>query len=387
MPTGTATISPIPKLQLFTNAGAPAVGYQLFTYIAGSATKQATYADSLFAGANSNPIILDSAGRATVFLSEASYKFVLAPPTDSDPPTSPIWTVDGVQGVPAQAGNTDVAGVGGQALVAGEIVYLSDATGRWFVTTTAAAVSSVDAAKVGIIISGCADASGSVVVRIAGRVTTVPALTLGATYYLTTAGALVTPTPAGAYSRPFGFADTTHTLVFPITETTSSALRTAVKVFGFSAGQGCTTGAGTDDPLNSYTVTIPPNFLANPGDALLVEGRYTLAGNANAKVGKIRVGAAGTLVTIYTGNGNANIIPFRLKITRRTSVTGMATGITWVGAAAAGAPTNYLIDTAVATVDWTVSQALTIYANGAAADIVLTEYSVSGVRSYASALV
>jgi hypothetical protein len=50
MPSGIGTICPLPKLQLFTNAGAPAVGYQLFTYIAGSATKQATYTDSLFAG-------------------------------------------------------------------------------------------------------------------------------------------------------------------------------------------------------------------------------------------------------------------------------------------------------------------------------------------------
>ena len=218
MPSGIGTICPLPKLTLFTNAGAPAVGYQLFTYIAGSATKQATYTDSLFAGANTNPIILDSAGRATVFLPELSYKFVFASPTDTDPPTSPIWTVDGVQGVPQQAGNTDVAGIAAVAVVAGEMVYLGAATGKWNLTTNATAAASVDAATVGIVITGGA-IDAAIVVRIAGRVITVGALTLGATYYLTTAGALVTPSPAPAGVRPFGFADTTHSLVFPVTET------------------------------------------------------------------------------------------------------------------------------------------------------------------------
>lgn len=386
MPTGTGTICPLPKLQLFTNAGAPAVGYQLFTYIAGSNTKQATYTDSLFAGANSNPIILDSAGRATVFLPELSYKFVFASPTDTDPPTSPIWTVDGVQGVPQQAGNIDVAGIAGAAVVAGEVVYLGAATGKWNLTTNATAAASVDAAAVGIVITGGA-LDAAIVVRIAGRVVTVGALTLGATYYLTTAGALVTPSPAPAGVRPFGFADTTHSLVFPVTENASSALRTGLKVFGFSTGQGCTTGAGTDDQLTSYDVTIPADFLSGPGEALLVEGVYVLAANANAKVGKIRVGAAGTLVTLYTGTGNAHHIPFRVLVRRRTSTTGSIGGYSLVGATPTGAPTVYLISAGIATVDWTVSQILRIYANGAAGDIYLTDYTVTPVRSYQNALV
>jgi hypothetical protein len=387
MPSGTGTICPLPKLQLFNSTGtAPAAGYKLFTYVTGSTTKQATYADSLFASANANPIILDSAGRATVFLPELSYKFVLAPPTDSDPPTSPIWTVDGVQGVPQQAGNTDIAGIAGAVLAAGDIVYLGAASGKWNVATNAAAASSVDAVTVGVVITGGA-ADAAVVIRIAGRVTTVAALTLGSTYYLTTAGDLVTPTPGAAISRPFGFADTTHTLVFPITETVSAALRTALKVFGYSSGQASASGAGTDDQLTNFDVTIPAGYLSLPGEGLLVEGTYVTAANGNAKLGKIRVGAAGSLITIYTGNGNAIVVPFRLVIRRRLATTGSMTGIAFVGAAAAGAPTNYLIYNGVTNVDWTTTQTLKVYANGAAGDITLLEYHVTPVRSYQSALV
>ncbi len=86
----------------FYNNGAPVAGGKLFTYIAGTTTKQSAYADN--AGtALSNPIILDSQGRPTtngttitpVFLQVGqSYKFVLAPSTDTDPPSSPIWTAD-----------------------------------------------------------------------------------------------------------------------------------------------------------------------------------------------------------------------------------------------------------------------------------------------------
>jgi len=94
----TTTLSPVPKLQFFTNDGKPANGYKLFTYIAGTSTKLATYTDSTGGTPNSNPIVLDFRGEARVWLPpNTPYKFVFAPGTDTDPPGSPIWTVDQVQ--------------------------------------------------------------------------------------------------------------------------------------------------------------------------------------------------------------------------------------------------------------------------------------------------
>lgn len=98
-----AKLSPVFNDQTFDENGNPAVGYKLFTYAAGSSTKQSTFSDEGGATPNSNPIILDSAGWPTqgpIWLTEGQlYKFVLTGPTDSDPPTSPVKTIDNVSGV------------------------------------------------------------------------------------------------------------------------------------------------------------------------------------------------------------------------------------------------------------------------------------------------
>lgn len=95
-------IAPSPRQQFVDANGVPYSGAKLFTYAAGSTTKQTTYTDSTGSTANSNPIILDSAGRTPYgrwYTSGLSYKEVLAPSTDTDPPTSPIFTEDYITGV------------------------------------------------------------------------------------------------------------------------------------------------------------------------------------------------------------------------------------------------------------------------------------------------
>ena len=77
-------------------------GAQVFFYRVGTSTKKDTYSDSAKTVANANPLVLDSAGRlpSDVFmLTDEQYKIVLAPSTDTDPPTSPILTKDNVSPV------------------------------------------------------------------------------------------------------------------------------------------------------------------------------------------------------------------------------------------------------------------------------------------------
>lgn len=87
----------------FTNAsGVPYSGAKLYYYAAGSTTKQNTYTTSAGSVANSNPIILDSAGRTPygVWMTEGlTYKEVLAPSNDTDPPGSSIFTEDNISGI------------------------------------------------------------------------------------------------------------------------------------------------------------------------------------------------------------------------------------------------------------------------------------------------
>jgi hypothetical protein len=96
-----AKLSPIGNNAQFIN-GVPAVGAKIFTYAAGSSTKQTTYTDEAGTIPQTNPIILDSRGEPTqpIWLTEGlSYDFVFTASTDSDPPTSPIWDVPDVTGV------------------------------------------------------------------------------------------------------------------------------------------------------------------------------------------------------------------------------------------------------------------------------------------------
>lgn len=95
-------IAPDARQQFFDNQGNVLAGGKLFTYLAGTSTKQNTFTTSTGGVANANPIVLDSAGRTPngVWLTEdILYKFVLAPANDTDPPVSPIWTEDNIEGV------------------------------------------------------------------------------------------------------------------------------------------------------------------------------------------------------------------------------------------------------------------------------------------------
>jgi hypothetical protein len=115
-----------PKPQYELASGLPAVGYQLYFYLAGSVgTKQNTYTNSTGAVANPNPIVLNALGQPNAeiwFESGRAYKVMMAPDTDSDPPTSPIWSID------ALAGMNDVAGFSNEWIVSNIPPTFVDAT-------------------------------------------------------------------------------------------------------------------------------------------------------------------------------------------------------------------------------------------------------------------
>lgn len=90
-----ARIAQVPLLQFLDSSGNPLKGGKLHTYLAGTTTNKQTFKDKEGKSANSNPIILDQAGRAKVWLEDdANYKLVLKDSADTT-----IWTVDEVNGV------------------------------------------------------------------------------------------------------------------------------------------------------------------------------------------------------------------------------------------------------------------------------------------------
>jgi hypothetical protein len=87
-------------VQFFDDTGTPLAGGKLYTYTAGTNTPKATYTTATGDIENTNPVELDSAGRAVVFIS-GSYKFTLTNSADV-----PIRTTDNVTNFAAFSENT-----------------------------------------------------------------------------------------------------------------------------------------------------------------------------------------------------------------------------------------------------------------------------------------
>jgi hypothetical protein len=81
-----------PNQQFCDTTGAPYAAGTLAFYASGTSTPLNTYSDSALTIPNTNPVVLDSAGRAgNIFLQNLAYKVVL-----SDSNSNPIWTDDPV---------------------------------------------------------------------------------------------------------------------------------------------------------------------------------------------------------------------------------------------------------------------------------------------------
>jgi hypothetical protein len=285
------SLAPYVFPQFLDGNGNPYAASKLFTYAAGTTTKQDTFSDVGLTVANPNPIILDSAGRPSnggtriaLYLTPGlSYKFVLAPPTDSDPPISPVLTQDNVAAISPSTVNTDIQGVAGEALATGELVYLSDGTGgltigRWYKTDADFGYRSSAATMIAITTEAIsAGATGTL--RKDGRLTGLSSLTAGSAYYVSAAAGALTPT-APTNRRFVGVADTTTSLVLAPNPLKDRVLAVVSKTGAYTVT--------TDDDVvnctaNSFTLTL-----------------YTAVANAGRQ---IRVKNSGTGLITLDGNG------------------------------------------------------------------------------------
>ncbi len=102
-----ADIVAYPKFQAFDSSGDPLSGGKVYTYISGTSTAKVTYTTAAASVQNANPVILDSRGEASIYLSnDAAYRFVIK---DSNDVT--INTIDSVIGWQnVTAGGLDLGG-------------------------------------------------------------------------------------------------------------------------------------------------------------------------------------------------------------------------------------------------------------------------------------
>lgn len=199
---GQGTIMPSPVFIGLDSNGDPVAAGKLCSFSAGTSTPATTYSDVGLTVANANPVILNSAGQATVFLAPgSSYKFVLrtagTSPLECTTGTT-LWTQDNISAVPYSSGNLDTVGTAGEGLSAGDLAYLSDGAGsrtagRWYKADADFTYMSVDAA-LGFVVSAISSGSTGLI-RQAG-VQTGLSLVTGATYYVSgTAGAVTSVIP------------------------------------------------------------------------------------------------------------------------------------------------------------------------------------------------
>lgn len=201
------TLAPSPWFTGLDANGKPYAAGKLYTYAAGTTNNQATYnnADLDPAHVNTNPIILDGAGRCVIYLSATSYRFDLYTSAGAL-----VRTQDNIAAVPTAAGNVDEPITAGEALTAGMVAYESDGSGGktqglWYKADAATPYSSLYP-NVGFVVSDIAiNATGTI--RKGGQIGSQAGLTAGVPYFIGTAGA-VASAPAGHY-RLVGWAVST----------------------------------------------------------------------------------------------------------------------------------------------------------------------------------
>ncbi len=210
----TYTLAPPPYQTVLDNSGEIVNNACVWTYAAGTTTPVATYLDNM-GTSNSNPIRSDSAGRFTVFLQAGvGYKFVYENPCTPPAHGSVLRTADNISGVPSSSATTDVTGTAGETLSAGMAVYLSagdggKTAGQWYKADSANAYSSTT--NVVGVAPAAIPVSTAGTIRLSGSVSGLSSLTLGATYYVGTAGALTLTPPVN--KRIVGQADTSTSLL------------------------------------------------------------------------------------------------------------------------------------------------------------------------------
>lgn len=303
MSTPTA-LMPFPRQQFFSTAGAVLAGGSIYFYAAGTSTPQAAYSDSSGNTPLANPVVLDAAGSASIWLSSSLYKIVAF-----DVNGVQQWSVDNVSAVsqPELQGTNTFASltttgnvtVGGNLVVSGSITAASGSiSGAFGVsgTLSAAALNVTGNETVGgtLGVTGAASFSGGE--TITGGLT-VDSITVGGQSLTAFVNALIPSLSAVAGTLVIsGVATSGNWVIFTFGTTAGTRIRIA-----FGAGQVAT---GT-------TLTLPSGFSqANSMFQIGIANVNSTGGNNldgfTASLSGLTVVATGNDNSGHTFNGTAN---------------------------------------------------------------------------------
>jgi hypothetical protein len=262
----------------------------------------------------------------------------MASPTDTDPPSSPIWTQDPVQAVGGAVSNVDVDAVAGETLTTNQVVYLSDGTGgltagRWYLADADNTYSSSLAIAIGFATAPIATGSSGTVRR-GGQITGLSGLTAGSYYYVSATGGAITTT-APTNNRLVGQATTTTTLVMASSENQANT------TFPGNVSIGTQTFKGVKSVLGGTATTLPGiiggvyftdvvehSVIASSTDSVMTS--TTIPANmlnADGKAVRISFGTS----TAFTG-GNSHVIELEVGGTQIALVSTTVAVRYWIEA-------------------------------------------------------
>ena len=210
MAQGTLWFLPI---QVAFKAGTVVPGSKAYFYLAGSTTPVNVFSDVGLTTAITQPVVADANGVfVEIFLTPGTaYKVDVQ---TSAGVSLQGYPADNQLAIPASAATVDITETAGEALTAGQVAYVSDGSGgknagQLYKADSANAYSSTTP-LVGLVPNAIASGvSGTF--RIAGSVTGLSSLVVGADYYVGTSGALTTTQPS--LGRWVGRADTTTSII------------------------------------------------------------------------------------------------------------------------------------------------------------------------------
>lgn len=215
-------------------------GAQLFFYAAGTSTKLNTYSDRNLTSPNTNPVVLNSAGYPAVdiYLQDLDYKVVLAPSTDSDPPSSPIWTADYVNARDSKliaktltgsgSPNGAVAGTAGSSSILPDFYWDFTNSILYVCTTTGTSSTAVWTAVNASTAASVTPLPGGYLTPTSGTAIITTDVTAGTSFYYTPFRSNVVPIYNGSSFSPIVFSELTLTL------TASQVANSIYDVFVFS---------------------------------------------------------------------------------------------------------------------------------------------------------
>jgi hypothetical protein len=259
----TAVLLPQPKIQFLNGVGVPLAGGCVQTYAAGTTTPQATFTDSSGSVSNTNPVILDSAGRASIFLSQGiQYKFVVTSFGGSNCSTGTLqYTQDNV----ALGSTLTVGGSNTQVQYNSSGVLAGSSNFTWNNATQTLSIGALNTTSGGAL---AGNFTGNPILSGNPSFTGLPQFTGGGTLYGSWAGG---PTAAIA-TAPSGAAESGNTVTITTLSTCTFVANQPVTI----AGVGVSSYNGTWSVLSgcgggsTFTYVNPTSGLGTSGGGTVI---------------------------------------------------------------------------------------------------------------------